>query len=478
MFLMKKAELIFGFILLPVDFLMLVLAATSAYFLRFGETITEFKPAVYEMPFKDFLVIALFTSSILILLFAWNGLYNISGTRRIVTEIRRILVACSTGVLIVIILIFFNRELFSSRFIILAAWFLSIFYVAFARFVVIQIERYLFSKKIGLHHIVLIGDGRTAQTLKKTINHNPALGFEIVEECQTINGDILHKLSKIVRIKPIDEIILAQPDLSTEQKGGLVNFCHEHNLSFKYAADVFETKSRNVEIRPMAGIPVIEIKKTPLDGWGKIFKRILDLFLSLLWLLGTSWIMALVAVAVKLDSQGPIIYKNDRVGFNRKVFKTYKFRSMKSEYCVGKDYGDEKKALAYEEKLIREKSIKKGPVYKIKDDPRVTRVGRFMRKTSLDEFPQVFNVIKGEMSWVGPRPHQPREVAKYEKRQREVLHIKPGITGLGQISGRSDLDFAEEVRLDTYYIENWSLGLDIYILFKTPFTLFKRRRAF
>ncbi|MFA6028191.1 MAG: sugar transferase [Patescibacteria group bacterium] len=474
---MKKAELLFGFILLPLDYVMLVLAATSAYFLRFGETVTGIKQAVYAMPFKEFIIIALCTSGILIILFAWSGLYNISGTRRIITEIRRIIVACSTGVLIVIILIFFNRELFSSRFIILAAWFLSIFYVVFARYVVIQIERYLFSKKIGLHHVVLIGDGHTAHTLKNTIKNNSALGFEISEECQTINGDILNKLAKIIRIKQIDEILLAQPDLSFSQKAELIDFCGEHNLAFKYAADVFETKSRNVEIRPLAGIPIIEIKKTPLDGWGKIFKRIIDIILSILWLIGTSWAMILVAIAIKLSDKGPVIYKNERVGFNRKVFKTYKFRSMKAEYCVGKDYGDEKKALAYEEKLIKEKSIKKGPVYKIKDDPRITRLGRFIRKTSLDEFPQVFNVLKGEMSWVGPRPHQPREVAQYKKHQKEVLTIKPGITGLAQISGRSDLDFEEEVRLDTYYIENWSMWLDIYILFKTPLTLFRKRQA-
>lgn len=474
---MKKAELVFGFILLPLDYLMLVLAATSAYFLRFGTTVSGLKPVIYELPLEGFLIISSITSAVLILIFAWNGLYNISGTRQIVTEFRRIFVACSTGVLVVIILFFFNRELFSSRFIIIAAWAFSIIYVALARYLVIQLQRFLFTKDIGLHRAVLIGNNQTAKTIKTTLKKHKNIGYLIVEECETINGDILEKLQKIIRLKPIDEIIQAQPELSFEQKAKLINFCQENNIVFKYAADMFETKAKNVEIRPLVGIPIIEIKKTPLDGWGKIFKRIIDLIFSFFWLILTGWVMLLIAIIVKLESKGPIIYKNERVGYNGRIFNTFKFRSMKAEYCVGKGYGDEKKALAYEEQLIKEKSIKRGPVYKIKDDPRVTRIGKFLRKTSLDEFPQVFNVLIGEMSWVGPRPHQPREVAKYQKHQRQVLHVKPGITGLAQISGRSDLEFNEEVRLDTYYIENWSLFWDLYVIFKTPFTLLARRKA-
>lgn len=474
---MKKAELAFGFILLPTDYLMLVLAAVSAYFLRFGTTVSEIRPVVYEMPFSEFLTIILISSAILIIIFAWNGLYNITGTRRIVNELKQIILACSTGVMFVIIAIFFYREAFSSRFIILAAWIFSIFYVSFARLIIISIERYLFTKGIGLHRIVLIGNNNTANTLRTTITQNPELGYKIIEDCDTVDGNILEKLEKIIRVKPIDEIIQAQPNLSSEQKNKLMDFCNSNHIVFKSAADLFETKVPNIEIRPIAGIPVIEVKKTPLDGWWRIIKRIIDIILSMLWLIGTGWLMLLTALAIKLDSKGPVIYKNERVGFQGKKFKTYKFRSMKASYCVGDEYGDVKKALDYEEKLIKEKSIKQGPVYKIQDDPRVTRVGKFIRKTSLDEFPQVFNVIMGHMSWVGPRPHQPREVDKYDKHHKEVLTIKPGITGMAQISGRSDLEFEEEVRLDTYYIENWSIWLDLYILFKTPFVLFEKRKA-
>jgi len=474
---MKRAELIFGTILLPLDYCMLVLAGISAYFLRFGTTVSDIKPVIYAMPLQDFLIILLMTSAFLLIIFGLEGLYNLSGTRRIVIELKKIFIACTTGVMIVVILVFFNRELFSSRFIILAAWFFSLFYVALARCIVIQIQRFFLKKGYGLHRVVLIGDNNTARTLKTILRKTKNLGYEIVEECSTIDGHILEKLEKIIKLKPIDEIINVQPDLSSTERNQLIDFCNEYHLVFKYAADLFATRASNVEIRPIAGIPIVEIKKTPLDGWGKIFKRIFDLIFSLFFLLLTWWLLLIIVIAIKLDSKGPVIYKNERVGYGGKKFKVYKFRSMKIDYCVGEEYGDISKNLQFEERLIEEKSIKIGPVYKIKDDPRVTHIGKLIRSTSLDEFPQVFNVILGSMSWVGPRPHQPREVEKYEKQHKEILNINPGITGLAQISGRSDLDFIEEVRLDTYYMENWTWWLDIYIILKTPFVLLKKRQA-
>ncbi len=475
---MKRAELIFGAILVPIDYLVLVAAGLAAYYLRFDSTITDIRPVVYEMPWLEFFYVILVTSLVMVIIFAFSGLYVISGTRRITTEIKKIISGCTLGVMLVIVAVFFQRELFSSRFIILAAWILSMGFVMLARILFIYIERFLFTKGIGVHRIVLIGEDKTTKTIKKAIEKHKSMGYRIVEYYPTFNGDIHGKLSKILKIKPFDEIILADPNLAKTESIRLLDFCNEHHIDFKYAADLFETQSANVEVRPLAGIPIIEIKKTPLDGWGRIFKRILDLVFSLLFLILFGWLMLIVAIAVKLDSKGPMIFKNERVGEKGKKFNTFKFRSMKSEFSIGPQFEKNKeKALELEEKLIKEKSIKAGPIYKIKDDPRVTRVGNFIRKTSLDEFPQVFNVIKGEMSWVGPRPHQPREVEKYEKRHKQVLNVRPGVTGLAQISGRSDLSFEEEVRLDLYYIENWSLWIDIYILFKTPFILLNKRQA-
>lgn len=474
---MKRIELGFGAILLPLDYLMFLLAAITAYFLRFEEHVSDLRPAVYIMPFWDYLYIILITSAVMIFIFILSGLYHMEGTRMITRELRKIFLACSTGVMLVIIFFFFERDAFSSRFIILAAWGFSLLYVSLARILIIILQRYLFTRGVGVHRVVLIGNDRIAQIIKHTLERHKKIGYHIIEYYPDFNLEIAEKLEKIMKVKPFDEIIQADPNFSKTKNSEILEFCEANHLDFKYAADLFEAQSSRVEIRPLAGIPIIEIKKTPLDGWGKIIKRIIDIIFSLLFIIVTGPLMLLVAVLVKLDSRGPVIYKNERVGENGRKFNTYKFRSMKCEFCTGQQFSHNAEALAFEAELIKEKSIKQGPIYKIKDDPRVTRIGKILRKTSLDEFPQAFNVLNGSMSWVGPRPHQPREVEKYDKQHHKVLNIRPGITGLAQISGRSDLSFTEEVRLDMYYIENWSLWLDAYCLFKTPLILFRKRQA-
>jgi lipopolysaccharide/colanic/teichoic acid biosynthesis glycosyltransferase len=188
--------------------------------------------------------------------------------------------------------------------------------------------------------------------------------------------------------------------------------------------------------------------------------------------------MLICAIVILCETGRPIIYKNRRVGERGILFDTLKFRSMYTELSTGDAYGGAT-AAAKEQELIQKQNTKAGggPIYKIGEDPRITPFGRFIRRYSIDEFPQFFNVLIGNMSLVGPRPHQPREVDKYERHHKRVLSIKPGITGLSQISGRSDLHFEDEVTLDVFYMEQWSLMLDLIILLKTPFVLFKKRTA-
>ena len=223
----------------------------------------------------------------------------------------------------------------------------------------------------------------------------------------------------------------------------------------------------------MAGVPIVEVKKTPLEGWGRIGKRIFDVIGSLLILIILSPVLIIVMLLILIDSHGPIFFsKLDddsplyRVGEGGRLFRYLKFRSMKPKTD----------SLRYTE--LADMNLRSdGPMVKIKDDPRVTRIGRFIRRFSIDELPELFLVLKGDMSLVGPRPHLPEEVAKYEHHHKKVLTIKPGMTGMAQTSGRSDLTFEEEVKLDTYYIENWSLLLDMAILLKTPLAVFKSRKT-
>jgi len=251
------------------------------------------------------------------------------------------------------------------------------------------------------------------------------------------------------------------------------DFADEHHLAFRYAADLLGTKVLKTEVSEVAGIPLVEVKRTPLDGWGRIIKRIFDIVFSGLLIIAFSPVMLIAALMIKLDSRGPVFFsrRDDgsflyRVGQGGKPFKYFKFRSM-IEHCDSMRY----KELA--DRNLRDD----GPLVKIKDDPRVTRVGKFIRRFSIDELSEFFLVFRGDMSLVGPRPHLPEEVAKYEHHHKKLLTIKPGITGLAQISGRSDLSFEDEVKLDTYYIENWTMMLDFSILLRTPLAVFRHRSA-
>lgn len=454
---------------------MIISAGVSAYYLRFTGLATEIRPVIFSLPFGEYFKILLLIAVAWLIIFALAGLYSIKGSRRLTEEIYRVILACSTGLMFIVVLIFIFRELFSSRFIVLAGWLLAIVYISFARIIIRTIQRMLMRAGIGVHKIVLVGNSATTDALIHEFSSQKNLGYEIAKHLKNFSLEAEAELAEFIKTGEADEIMQSDPNLSKAEVLRLYDFADENHLTFKYAADLLGAKVLKTEVAEIAGIPVVEVKETPLDGWGRILKRIFDIIFSLFFLILFSPVLLFAAIAIKLDSRGPVIYKNKRVLKNG-CFKLFKFRSMIYQYCVGEEYGA-KEALELEKKLIEEKNTKTGPVYKIGDDPRLTKVGKFLRRWSIDELPQFFNVFIGSMSLVGPRPHQPREVAKYEKRHKKVLTIKPGITGLAQISGRSDLSFEDEVKLDSYYIENWSLWFDIAILLRTPLAVIKGRKA-
>jgi len=474
---MKRFDLFFSTILLPLDFLMLILAAVVAYFLRFESVVTEFRPVIYELLFTEYIGGVMIIALGWIIIFALAGLYQIK-RRKVSNEFIRIFLACSTGMLAIIVFIFFQRELFSSRFLVLAVWMLAIVFVTFERLLVRFLQHALYRAGIGLHRVIVIGSDKTTDSVVKMLRENPGLGYKIVKVFNEFNAEVEAAMLKIHARERIDEIILTDPKASKTMALKILSFADTHHIIFKYTADLFATQATNITFETLAGVPIIEMGRTALDGWGRIFKRFFDLIGAILLVIITSPIMIITALAIRIESRGPIIFKNERVGKFGKKFYTYKFRSMHAEYSIGPQFKNQTKALEFEKDLIKQKGIKEGPVYKISGDPRVTRVGRFIRKYSIDELPQFFNVIGGSMSLVGPRPHQPREVENYKKEHMQILFIDPGITGLAQISGRSDLEFDEEAKLDIYYIENWSPWLDIWILLKTPFVVIQRKGVY
>ena len=281
---------------------------------------------------------------------------------------------------------------------------------------------------------------------------------------------VIEDLEQILRNKEIDQVYFIQhSDDNIAQIQKYIDLCLEMGVTVRVVLDVsysHRMHRSNSYVSSVGTFPLITYHTIALNSYEQAIKRLLDILISVLATVVLSPVMLVTAIAIKLDSEGPVIFKQTRVGQNGRTFNMYKFRSM----CAD--------AEAKKEELLQKNEMD-GFMFKIKDDPRVTKVGKFIRKTSIDELPQLFNVIKGDMSLVGTRPPTVDEVSKYKRGQWRRISIKPGVTGLWQISGRNSItDFDEVVELDLRYIDNWSLSADIAILIKTVGVLFTRKGAY
>ncbi len=460
---MKKADLFFNVLRLPVDFLMLLAAGATTYIFR-TQILRTFRPVLFEfnLPLVSYLYLVVFVSFLFIISYAISGLYLMKVRIGIAEEFSKILVSSSAAVMAIIVYIFLRQELFNSRFLVLGGWFFAVLFVFLGRVLVRYLQVFFVSKyDFGIHKILIIGNDQSAINIVDEIVKNPSSGYRIVKH---LLSPEIKEVAALVGNSGVDEVILANHDYSSDKIVELIDFCNENHLIFKFVPNLSQTMTANYEVDVINGMPVIELKRTALDGWGKVIKRILDVFSGTLGLLVFSPLMGGIALAVKWETEGPVFARLKRVSRNKK-FDLLKFRGMI------KNAEELKSHLA----VFNERQD--GPLFKIKNDPRVTGVGRFIRRYRLDEIPQFWNILKGDMSLVGPRPHQPDEIERYKKHHKRVLAIKAGATGLAQISGSSDLAFDQEVALDTFYIENWSLWLDLKIVIKTLIKVFMDHSA-
>lgn len=472
---MKRFDLIFAVIKVPVDIAAIVGAALLAYAIRYSSFFLAFRPATVTIPFDDYLRAVILITPIWIFFFAINGLYSF---RRLalVDKLPKIFTASAAGFFVVLAMLIFSQAFFASRFIILAAWALSVIFVIAGRFVINLIEHKL--KKIGLWQqgVVIVGEGVALDNLLRELEQKTILGLRAVQTFTHLDALAKEQIVNLKKNNQISELILLNMDFGKLDPADLFELSVLHDLKVSYSTVGPWNILPNVQMDTFGGVPFFNIRKTRLDGWGRILKRICDFCLAVILFIILLPVLVIIGAIIWLTSGRPVLYRNERVGEDGQHFELLKFRTMKKEYCIGRGFDNQPAALAFEETLIASQS-KPGPVYKIKNDPRVTPVGKWLRRWSLDELPQLWNVITGKMSLVGPRPHQPREVAKYEPFHQKLFVVKPGITGLAQISGRSDLSFDEEARLDSYYIDHWSPQLDLYILLKTLTAVISRKGA-
>lgn len=377
-----------------------------------------------------------------------------------------------TSIVVVMAITFVTQPLVYSRGMLLLAGVLIVTLLAAARLLQQVVEGQLRQRGIGVERVVIVGAGEVGRAVMRSILATPELGYRIagyVDDDPT-KGDGhlgrlqgfggLDKLNEVIGSQKVDEVIVTLPWNYHRKIMQIVAECEQGNVRVRVVPDVFQQRMHRVDLDSLNGIPLIGPGPARLSSSALLIKRAMDLLLASLGLPFALLVLTVVAILIMLDSPGPVLYRHPRIGKDGRPFMMYKFRTM----IEGAD-----KMQAE----LAELNEADGPLFKIRADPRRTWIGRFLRRLSIDELPQLINVVKGEMSLVGPRPGTPEEVSRYEPWQMERIVVRPGMTGLWQVSGRSDIPFDEMVLLDIFYIENWSLDLDIRILLQTiPRVLF------
>ena len=460
---MKRSELFFSVLSVPVDWLMVVLAGLTTYLLR-TKILSTFRPVLFEfnLPLDRYFLLIVGVSFLFLAIFALAGLYSLRATRSLTEELARIIISASAGTMLLIIYIFLRQELFNSRFLVLGNWLIVIIFVILGRGVMRRLQLQLVGRyNFGVHRVMVIGEDESSRRIVEEINSNPAGGYRIVKQ---LANPAIDEIKFAIGNPGVDEVILANPNFPAEKVTELVDFCNDEHIGFRFVANLHQTLTRNFSVDLLGGLPLVELRRTNLEGWGRVYKRIVDLAGATVALVICSPLFLVVAFAIKWETAGPVFVRLNRISKNRH-FGLLKFRSMVENAEELKPY------------LMARNERADGPLFKMKNDPRLTKVGRFIRHYRIDELPQFWNVLKGQMALVGPRPHQPDEIAKYQKHHKKVLSIKAGATGLAQVSGSSDLLFEEEVALDSFYLENWSLWQDIKIILRTAIKMFADRSA-
>ena len=468
-----KVNLLFLLALVVNDVIAAGLAFLAAYWLR--RWIPWPNEAQEMGRFLDYVGLVGAHIVSVITVFAFSRLYRLSRSPARVDEFYSIFGATTVATLVGVALgtlLLKNSplELDYSRGVILYSWALTLVFVSVGRFIQAAVRGRLRRKGWGQERLLIVGTGDVGRMIYHKIQSNPALGYEVAGFV-TVNQDVEEEgpfgapvlghsdhLASIIHDHEIEEVIIALPDATHQKILTLISECERGKVTIKVFPDVFQIMAGPVSIGELSGLPLLTVRDIALRGWRRVAKRAMDLVGASVGLIFLSPLMLLMAALIKLDSRGPVFYAQERMGLDAKPFKILKFRSMRQD------------AEAH------------GPGWTVEDDPRVTRLGRFIRRVNVDELPQLINVLMGEMSLVGPRPERPvyveqfrRSIPRYMDRHWE----KAGITGWAQVNGlRGDTSITERTKYDLWYIENWSLLLDLKILIRTVLNVFDSKNAY
>jgi len=490
---MKKQDIIFGIVKILLDFIIMFFSFFLARELRlFSDFLPNINLPIQTISINDLFIYAFLWSMILFFLFSLHWLYKIRIVNSKIKEFLNIILYWFYSFLFFSVVVYlwqwfiFPNEI--PRLIIWFTFFIGISLILIERLLLNNLQYYLIEKKVfSKNNLLLISNNKNSEIKEILKDIKKARIYKLIwySNSKKIEKNDLKffnfkNIKSKIQNRKIDEIIFIDSDFSKEELFELWEFTRIFWIRYRYLTNSFDITKTNTELSLINDIPVLELKNTPLSWWNTILKRIFDIFSSFILIIVFWPIMIIISILIKIENyKAPIVFKNKRVWRDWKYFDLYKFRYMKWEYCIKDSYKvsdlEKKEALDYEKDLIEKKSTRNWPLYKIKNDPRKTKIGSFIEKYSIDEFPQFFNVLLWNMSLVWPRPHQPREVEKYVIHHKRLLTIKPWITWMAQVNGREKNDFKDEVELDLYYIENWNMLLDFKILLKTFFSVIKRK---
>jgi len=452
------------------DILLINASMLLAYWVRYE--LQWFRDISYYHPVSVYARFGLLFTVLMLLAFQVDRVYQQWRGCSWLDQVYRIINATAKSVVVMLAITFALQPLQYSRLLLGEAGIIAIILLALSRAVQNGVEGWLRARGIGVDRVIIVGAGEVGRTVMRTIVARPELGYQIVgfvddnpDKGSTDIGRFkalgpLRNLSRLIEEEIVDEVIITLPWMYHRKIMSIVRECERRQVSARIVPDLFQLSLSHVDVDDLGGVPLIGVREVGFGRGALLIKRGMDVVGAVIGLTLGAPLLALIALAIRLDSPGPIVFRQTRVGREGRHFEMYKFRSMRE---------------GAEEELerLRELSESDGPIFKMRDDPRMTRVGRFLRRTSLDELPQLWNVLRGEMSLVGPRPPLPVEVSRYMEWHKRRLEVRPGMTGLWQVSGRSLLSFDDMVLLDIYYIENWSLWLDFKILLRTvPKVLF------
>jgi len=456
----RRFKTLFAISLAIMDAAMVALAFLLAYRLR---VVIPWPVEATDMErFSSYVwVLVIHIASVLLVFFLFRMYHLVRATSR-VDEFYAIIGGIFVGTLLSVALasLTLKNSIFEvnlPRLMVLYLWLLDALLVNLGRWVLQKIRSVMQSNGLVQDRVILIGTGEVARLVIQKIQGSPFLGYRLlglvngIEPPAEVDGfPVLGQTEDLPRLIDdygVDEVIIAMPEADDEELVRLISLSHRERVSIKVFPDLFEIMAAGVTIDDLGGLPLLNIRDVALRGWKLSFKRVMDFVASAIGLIVLSPFMLLLALLIRLDSPGPIFFIQERMGLDAKPFSMFKFRSMRANADAG------------------------GPGWTVKNDPRRTRLGRFIRRFSLDELPNLINVLLGEMSLVGPRPEQPAFVDQFQQlvpRYMERHREKAGMTGWAQVNGlRGDTSIIERTKYDLWYIENWSVWLDIKIIIRT-----------